>query len=278
MRKRQDVPVGSFIDITGEKKDESRQFITALARGLEVLGAFDPRDGAIGNAEIAKRTGLPKPTISRITYTLARCGYLKFNSENGKYALGPAALALGFSFLDSITVRRIARPFLRELAMEVDGLAAIGIRDRLSIVYLEVARGPSDRTRETSTVGARVPIHCTAPGIAYLASLSELERAYIKKALEIANPDNWRSINKDMEKSLADFKKRNFSLSLGTWQRGFNSVASVWEAPKGEGEFVFSVTGIETAFPAARMIEDVGPKLLKTIGDVSYDWSLLTDV
>ena len=49
-----------------------RKFITALARGLEVLRVFTPTEGLLGNGEIAERTGLPKPTVSRLTYTLTK--------------------------------------------------------------------------------------------------------------------------------------------------------------------------------------------------------------
>jgi len=41
-----------------------------------VLRAFQPNDGLLGNQEIAARTNLPKPTVSRLTYTLTKLGYL----------------------------------------------------------------------------------------------------------------------------------------------------------------------------------------------------------
>ena len=52
----------------GAGKD--RQFVTALARGLEILRCFQAGDPALGNQDIAERTGLPKPTVSRLTHTL----------------------------------------------------------------------------------------------------------------------------------------------------------------------------------------------------------------
>ncbi|MDH3232081.1 MAG: helix-turn-helix domain-containing protein, partial [Alphaproteobacteria bacterium] len=54
---------------------KDRQFVTALARGLEVLRAFQ-EGGPLGNQEIARRTGLPKPTVSRLTHTLKQLGYI----------------------------------------------------------------------------------------------------------------------------------------------------------------------------------------------------------
>ena len=47
----------------GSGKD--RQFVTALARGLDILRAFHAGEGMLGNQEIAHRTGLPKPTVAR---------------------------------------------------------------------------------------------------------------------------------------------------------------------------------------------------------------------
>jgi len=79
-----------------EKKGASdRNFVVALSRGLDVLRAFRPQDGLLGNQEIAARTNLPKPTISRLTYTLTKLGYLTPVPRFEKYQLAPAAMALG---------------------------------------------------------------------------------------------------------------------------------------------------------------------------------------
>jgi DNA-binding IclR family transcriptional regulator len=60
----------------GKKVATDRSFVVALSRGLDVLRAFHPSDGLLGNQEIAARTNLPKPTVSRLTYTLTKLGYL----------------------------------------------------------------------------------------------------------------------------------------------------------------------------------------------------------
>ncbi|WP_154392753.1 helix-turn-helix domain-containing protein, partial [Bordetella pertussis] len=73
----------------------SPDFITALARGLDVLRCFRPGVRALGNLDLARLTGLPKPTISRITYTLTELGYLRYHADTGKYAMhGSPALSL----------------------------------------------------------------------------------------------------------------------------------------------------------------------------------------
>ena len=77
----------------GEHRD--RKFVVALARGLEVLRAFTPSEGLLGNQEIAARTGLAKATVTRLTYTLTTLGYLTHIDRLEKYQLAPGALAIG---------------------------------------------------------------------------------------------------------------------------------------------------------------------------------------
>src|SRR5690606_5452262 len=60
----------------GEAVREDRQFVTALARGLEVLSCFRASNVALGNQDIARLCRLPKSTVSRLTTTLTRLGYL----------------------------------------------------------------------------------------------------------------------------------------------------------------------------------------------------------
>ena len=81
--------------------DGDRKFVTALARGLDVLRCFRPYETNLTNQEIAQRTGLPKPTISRLTHTLRKLDYLVYSERTGTYRLGAGVLALGFGVLSS---------------------------------------------------------------------------------------------------------------------------------------------------------------------------------
>ncbi len=55
-----------------EEEEKDRQFVTALARGLELLRCFSPRESVLSNQELARKANLPRPTVSRLTYTLTR--------------------------------------------------------------------------------------------------------------------------------------------------------------------------------------------------------------
>ena len=94
---RPDIEVDDGLDDAEDtREDAGRQFINVLARGLEVLSAFRRDDPPLSLIELARRTGMPKPTVARIAFTLTRVGYLSRNARNGTYGPGGAALSLGF--------------------------------------------------------------------------------------------------------------------------------------------------------------------------------------
>ncbi|MER1157644.1 helix-turn-helix domain-containing protein, partial [Pseudomonas aeruginosa] len=102
-----------------QEKDEElkdRQFVTALARGLELLRCFTPRESLLGNQELAKKTGLPKPTVSRLTHTLTRLGYLRHLPHSGKYQLEVGVMSFGYAMLSNLSIRALARPLMEEMA------------------------------------------------------------------------------------------------------------------------------------------------------------------
>ncbi|WP_054698374.1 IclR family transcriptional regulator [Geotalea toluenoxydans] len=101
---------------TGRAPAEARKFVEALARGLEVLSCFHPSDHFLGNQDIAKRTKLPKSTVSRLTFTLSELGYLNYCKTANKYSLGNAVIALGYAKLGQMDIRRISRPLMQALA------------------------------------------------------------------------------------------------------------------------------------------------------------------
>ena len=88
-----------------------RHFVTALARGLQLLRCFRPGEEPLGNQQLAERCGLPKSTATRLTYTLTRLGYLHHHTQTGhtghagRYRPGRAALGMGMGMGGSTLAR-----------------------------------------------------------------------------------------------------------------------------------------------------------------------------
>lgn len=248
-------------DAPMDEDAQDRQFVTALARGLEVLRAFGPSDIGLGNQELAERTGLPKPTVSRLTHTLTRLGYLAAIEETGKYQLDVGVLALGYSLLAGMDIRKRARPLMQRLANTANGAVALGSRDRLSMVYLENCRGPGALTLRLD-VGSRIPIGTTAMGRAFLAALPEDERGYLLAHLKKRLPEDFPRVRDGVDQAVEDLRMRGFTLSIGDWQPEVNAVGVPLISVDGSVAFALNCGAPSFTMPRERLVEDVGPKLV----------------
>ena len=203
---------------------DDRQFVTALARGLQVLQAFSVGDDCLTNLELSNRTGLPKPTISRLTHTLARLGYLAQDCAGPGYRLQPHILTLGYPVLTQIGVRQVIRPLLQEIATAEGVTAAIAARDGLHMIFVERLRAPEFAALEQD-VGTRVPIATTAIGRAFLAGLPEAERTALLEEVRVSGlPEWWPQIRADVEREMARFDAKAYCFG-GGWNSELTGVA-----------------------------------------------------
>jgi DNA-binding IclR family transcriptional regulator len=270
VRTRSNLPTGSFSDLD-EEDGAPGQFIVALARGLKVLRSFDPLEGPLGNQEIAAKTGLPKPTVSRITYTLAKLGYIDFLPKASKYQLGSGVLALGTAFLNGLVIRRAARPHMERLAEELDVSVSLGIREKLAIAYVDVARGPSVVTMRLD-IGTRLPIDRSISGATFLVGLPPMERQLLEAAIIRRNPEHWEAIKARLADVERQIEKYGFAIGVGVYERGMNAVSATFHTPNREDFFVFNVTGPASELSQTRMRREIGPKLTDMIAQVRRDW------
>jgi len=241
--------------------DRGRQFVTALARGLEVLRAFRPGEVALGNQEISLRTGLPKPTVTRLTHTLCELGYLLHQPRDGGYQLGPAVLGLGYTMLSGLEIRDRARPLIRALAEEVDCAVALGIRDRTNLVYVEVARGCGSITL-TLDVGSRIPLAWTAMGRAILVAMLPSERQELLQEIREREPQTARRMEDGIGKALEDYARWGFVTSFGDWKKEVHAVGAPLHL-SGHGQpYALNCGGPAFLKDPQHLIEEVGPKLV----------------
>lgn len=243
-----------------DEDNADRQFVTALARGLEVLRAFNPEDGPLGNQEIAERTGLPKPTVSRITHTLTKLGYLEYVPRLSRYRIGAAVLSLGHACVTNSSIRAAARPHMQDLAEAVDATVALGARDRLNMLYLEVARG-SQTVAFTLDVGARIPIQRTAMGAAYLSALPEKERAILMNAIAAASKADWPDTRARLERAFDETAKHGFCVIEGAYEKAMNSVGAVLIQADGSIH-PFTCSAPAYQFSGKRLRREIGPRLI----------------
>jgi DNA-binding IclR family transcriptional regulator len=247
--------------------EHDRKFVIALARGLDVLRAFTSTESLLGNQEIATRAGLPKATVSRLTYTLTKLGYLTHIERLSKYALAPAALSIGYSALTSLRIRQVAQPFMQELADYTGASVALGSRDRLNLIYIEQARGKTSSMLRLD-LGSRIPIATTAMGRALLAAVPSEEREWLMTHIAKHAGNGWPTMKKGIERAVGDFEKRGFTLSIGDWQSDVCAVGVPFVPADGSGIFAFNCGAPAFQLTRERLETDIGPRLVNMVRNV----------
>lgn len=255
----------NLVTEAGIRAEEARdrRFVTALARGLAILRCFKRSERWLANSEIAARTGLPRPTVSRLTYTLTRLGYLEHSQKQEKYALGASVLALGHAFLAGEDVRTVARPLLQALAEQVQATVILGALDQTQMVVLEVCHG-SNAFHIRREVGERLPHGTTALGRAYLAGLDDGRFAQAMEALLPRVPRAERAgVRSGVEQARADYARYGFVFSLGEWMPELYAVGVPLPINGGERILALSVNGPVYSMTRERLVQEVGPALMQ---------------
>ena len=131
-----------------------------------VLGAFRAGDDAVGAAELARRTGLPKSTVHRIMGDLVRAGLLERHDR--KVSLGLALFEIGQRVPRQRVLRDAAIPFMSDLREATRQTVHLAVLDGREVVYVEKLTTPGGPPLP-SAVGGRFPATATGVGKAILA-------------------------------------------------------------------------------------------------------------
>lgn len=242
---------------------EDRRFVTALARGLTVLRCFGPSDRWLAHQELARRTGLPQATVSRLTFTLTSLGYLRHRAATGEYALSPAVLSLGFSVLSNFQIGRIARPFMETLAEHTQAAISLGVRHGTSVVYVAHCRSTA-RLILGLDVGTRLPFAETAMGRAIWCATPPGMRALIAGRLQAENAALWPAREAGLRRAEADGAGRGYVTSESEWESEIAAVGVGIDLGDGREPLALTVGGPSSRLQGALLHEDFGPALVRT--------------
>lgn len=245
------------------------QDVRALSRGIEVLKAIaaDRMGRGLGLIELAQATGLHKSTAHRIVGVLVREGLLSRDAENDRYRLGVAALELGGAYLERLTPRREAMPFLERLMVETHETVHLGIIDHHEVVYIEKIEAPLNVIVHTR-IGHREMVHCTALGKAMVAFLPPREIAAVIARGLPARTANTITRAEKFEAALALVRKRGFAVSMEESRELVHGVAAPIFDRNGYPVAAIVISGLKQRLPLERL-QKLGVRLKETAAEIS---------
>jgi IclR family pca regulon transcriptional regulator len=237
-------------------------FVQSLDRGLAVIRAFSNETSSLTLSEIAERTGLTRAAARRFLLTLRELGYVE--SDGRKFSLRPRILELGYSYLSSLPVWDIARPYLERLAAQVRETTSASVLDGSDIVF--VARVGTNRIMSmTLTVGSRLPAWATAMGRVLLAGLDPdaLDGYFRQVSLR---PLSERTITDEhrLREIIAEAGRNGWTLVDQEVEEGVRSLAVPIRSPGGRTEAALTVCSHASRVSVDRVMEEFLPLVRQT--------------
>jgi IclR family transcriptional regulator, pca regulon regulatory protein len=253
------------------RPDSGPDFIEALARGLDVIRAFGPREPVMSLAAIAGAAGLARPTARRMLLTLAELGYAR--AVDGGFELTPRVLDLGMQYVLSRSLWDVARPHMEALGAQTHESTSIAQLDGSDIIYVARVAVPKIITLAV-TVGTRFPALQTSLGKVLLAALppDQLDRVLAEPTRSGLTPP-WQPDEAERAAELRDVRARGWSLTDEQLAPGIRSVAAPLR--DGSGQVIaalnVSVHAAETSLD--KLVREHLPLLLQAAGAISADWA-----
>lgn len=250
-----------------------RDFVIALARGIDVLTAFGPTSMAMTVSDVAARTDLARPTARRLLLTLEELGYVR--AVDGVYSLTTKVLEIGTAGIAAQGLWDIARPHMVALVARTMESSSMSQLDGGDIVY--TARVPVAKIIALSvSIGTRFPAPATSMGRVLLADLEpdELAKTLSTPSRSGVVPRVVLSAD-ELEESLDEIRERGWALSDELLSLGIRSVAAPVRNGDGRTVAAMNVTVHAAETSIDHLTGEYLPLLLEAAAAVTDEWSNL---
>lgn len=235
---------------------------SALARGIAVLRAFSVERPALSARELIAVTGLPKPTLFRVTGTLCDLGLLRYDEATGRFMPAPGIARVAAPLLARTSIRQLAFGPMQALAERLRAQVALALGFGLDLVFIELAQAKECVTVRPS-MGGPISLSRTASGRAYLSVLPHEQRAAYLDDLRGVSPAAAGKLEERLQEAREDLDKRGFCVSYGELIEHFHGVAVALKPACSSGEiYVFNCAVPSFELEPDQLLNDVGPRLV----------------
>ena len=240
---------------------------TSLDKALNVLETI-ARTGDTRLSALVEATGYPPATMHRILAVLARRRYVRQDPATRTYTLGLKCLELSSRLKDSLAIVSAAKPVMQKLMEATGETANLVSFENMEAVYIDQISNTRSLLRMFTRVGARVPLHSSGVGKAFLATRPRKEvLSYFRGAKKVRHTQNSLVKEDDFFRDLEATRARGYALDREEFEEGVGCIAA---AITHHGEVVgaMSISG-----PSSRLLGASTGKLaaevVRSAADVS---------
>ncbi len=246
---------------------ERSDTIQSVERAFAVLRAIALHGASVPLALVAKETGLPKSTVSRLLSTMVGVGVVDRVSE-GLYSIGPEMRAIVQPAVGVAELSAIARPYLRQMVDRVGEDAGLAVPDGHSVLYVGQVQG-SHPVQVQDWTGQRFAAHTTAAGYVLLGGL-EIEALDSFLAGDLEKATAATVVEPTLLKSLIQSAAaEGIAWPYEAWAEGINGAAAPIRDASGRIVAAINLYGPSYRFPGDADQEAIGRHLIEAAEMVS---------
>jgi IclR family transcriptional regulator, KDG regulon repressor len=231
--------------------------IQSLARGLKILDILGQAQDGVSISELAETLGVDKASASRLVATLVNYGYAEKDEQTRRFHLGPQVVPLSRSVLARLTLREVAKPFLRQLMERTGECVHLAVPAQGRVLYIDQVESPAT-LRVNAQVGTLNPLHCTALGKVLLA-FGDLE---LPPTLESFTPHTITDPNK-LRQSLEQVRAQGYAVDDEEFDLGVRCIAVPVFDFRGKTAGSIGISG-----PATRVTPGRLPELAASVVEI----------
>ncbi|MBM0202712.1 IclR family transcriptional regulator [Micromonospora sp. STR1s_5] len=222
---------------------------SVTSKVLALLDAFSPATPALTLSELARRTGMPLPTVYRRAAELVAWGALE-RGDDGRYRIGLRLWEVGSLAPRGLGLRELALPVMEDLYEVTHENVQLAVRQDLELVFIERIAG-RHAVPVLTRVGGRFALHATGVGLVLLAHApAEVQEQVLAAPLErytgltITDP-------KRLRRCLAEVRRVGYAVSDRQVTMDALSVAAPIRVPEGVVAAISLVVAHDRADPVA---------------------------
>jgi DNA-binding IclR family transcriptional regulator len=240
--------------------------MSALSRGVQVLQCFSTLDQELSSRELMARTGLPRPTLFRITSTLRRLGLLRYSQARSTFSPGLGLLTMAAPALARMTARQLARPMMQDLADHAEGQVMMVVGEGAELVVAEVVQGQKSTVFRLE-IGSRMSLSRTVTGRAFLLTLPEEARLAYVRDLTAAEPDRGKRLEAKLAETAADLAQKGYALDQSEYIRELSGAAAPMRRAI-DGQVVVFSCSVPSFVANEQRMNDIGQRLASLVRNV----------
>ncbi|WP_027339883.1 IclR family transcriptional regulator [Halonatronum saccharophilum] len=221
----------------------AKKVVQSVDRALNILEILVEAKDPIALSEISEMAALNISTVHRLLNTLIYRGFAAQDEESGKYKLGLRIFEIVNTLGDSISLKSVARPFLKEIVEECNETANLVVLDKGQVLYIDQVES-TNMVRMFANIGSKGPAHSLGAGKVLLSSLTEEELDEVLEGIELTQftPSTITSIE-ELKKNLKQIRKQGYAIDFEEMEEGVRCVAAPIKNDQGDIIAAISVSG-----------------------------------